>query len=288
MLLQVSMAVIVLLSSYAVYYTYQKREKLTCMVGMMIAMTIGMMTSIGTGVVLGILLQHDLTKSTIISVLLGMVVGYLAGKPISLMAAMDGMMAGIMGGMMGAMLGVMIFCKSPELMVLFVDFLFIVMMFMLLKMIDEESGATKKKETSQPMKKPLIANPLFLIVLFALIAMLVFGKSALSKGETTTPYTPPISSQSEIQGDFQTATITVGPSGYGPNNITLAAGKPTKINFKAEAGAGCLRQVVSQELGINTILSASGDNFVNVGKLQPGTYHYTCGMGMFGGTITVR
>lgn len=61
-----------------------------------------------------------------------------------------------------------------------------------------------------------------------------------------------------------------------------------KINFKTEEGAGCLRQVVSKELGINTILNEKGNNFVKVDNLKPGTYQYTCGMGMFGGTITVK
>ncbi len=287
MLLAVSIGIILLLASYCIYYTYQRREKLTCMAGMMIAMTIGMMTSSGLGVVLGLFFNHDLTYSTIIAVIVGMAAGYFAGKPVSLMAAMDGMMAGIMGGMMGAMLGVMLTPYSANTMVLFVDILFVVMMFVLLKLIDEESGEVKKDE--QTMKKPLVANPMFMFALLALMGMLVFGKNLLKEDTSTAASnSAQLASQQDFSGDFQEATITVSPNGYGPKNIELKAGQPAKINFKTEEGAGCLRQVVSKELDINTILSESGDNFVKVENLKPGTYQYTCGMGMFGGTITVK
>lgn len=288
MLLYVSVVIVLLLASYCVYYSYQRREKLTCMAGMMIAMTTGMMTSISLGVVLGLYLNHDLTYSTILSVFVGMVAGYLTGKPVSLMAAMDGLMAGIMGGMMGAMLGVMLLPSNSNIMVLFVDILFVVVMLLLLKLIDEESGDTKTKE--KPMKKSLIANPIFMVALFALMGMLVFGKTAFLKEDTTmvAPNAPQVASQQNMKNDFQEATVTVSPSGYGPEKIELQAGKPAKINFKTEEGAGCLRQVVSKELGINTILSENEDNYVTINNLKPGTYQYTCGMGMFGGTITVK
>lgn len=51
MLLYISIVLILLLASYSVYYSYQRRQKLTCIVGMMVAMTTGMMTveSILTG-----------------------------------------------------------------------------------------------------------------------------------------------------------------------------------------------------------------------------------------------
>lgn len=179
MLLAVSVGIILLLASYCIYYAFQRREKLTCMAGMMIAMTIGMMTSISLGVVLGLFLNHDLTYSSIIAVVVGILAGYLSGKPVSLMAAMDGMMAGIMGGMMGAMLGVMLLPYSSNTMVLFVDILFVVMMFVLLKLIDEESGEAKKEE--QNAKKPLVANPMFMFAMLALMGMIAFGKNALLK-----------------------------------------------------------------------------------------------------------
>lgn len=84
MMSALSLILIVLFTVYSIYYTYKRREKLTCMAGMMISMTIGMMSSIGLGVILGVILKHDLTLSTFIAILFGMVAGYASGKPISL------------------------------------------------------------------------------------------------------------------------------------------------------------------------------------------------------------
>ncbi|MEW9668068.1 cupredoxin domain-containing protein [Ammoniphilus sp. 3BR4] len=284
MLFMTSIALVVLFTSYCIYYTYKRREQLNCMSGMMISMTIGMMSSISLGAILGVLLNRDLTFTTIIAVTSGMVAGYLTGRPITLMAAMDGIMAGVMGGMMGAMLGVMLLPNSSNLMILFVDLIFVVIMFLLLQLIDEESGASKKEV--EPVRKPLIANPIFLVAIFAFIGVMAWGK--YGQVEDTNSGQQNTQVQELATGNYQEATITVDSSGYGPENLELKAGMPIKINFKTGAGAGCLRQVVSKELGINTILEENTNNFDMIGPLEPGVYEYTCGMGMYGGKITVK
>jgi uncharacterized membrane protein YfcA len=106
------------------------------MTGMMIAMTLAMVSSVPIGLLLGVWYQPDLNVPSFMGVLFGMVIGFLAGKPISLMAAMDGMLAGMMGGMMGVMFGNML--SDPTPMIWFVDFIFIVMIFMFFFLIKEE------------------------------------------------------------------------------------------------------------------------------------------------------
>lgn len=107
------------------------------MAGMMIAMTNAMMASISLGAILGTFItDKDLTIPTIASVLIGMIVGYLTGRPISLMASIDGLTAGIMGGMMGSMLGVMLQPKSIDIMVYFIDIVFVLVIVLLIGMID--------------------------------------------------------------------------------------------------------------------------------------------------------
>lgn len=238
MLPTASIALVVLLTSYCIYYTYKRREQLTCMAGMMIAMTTGMMSSVTLGTILGVLLNHDLTFSTIMAVIVGMVAGYLTGKPITLMAAMDGLMSGVMGGMMGAMLGVMLLPNSSNLMILFVDFIFVIIMFLLLKLIDEESAAVKKE--NEPTRKPLITNPIFLVAVLAFMVVMAWDKigqvvnTNANEGQSTTQ----TQIQKEISRNYQEATITVGPYGYEPQNIKLKAGVPSIINFKTESGVG--------------------------------------------------
>lgn len=278
--------IILAITAYVIYDVYLRRDRLTCMAGMMIAMTVGMMVSISIGVLLGVYFNHDLTKSTILSVVVGIFTGYLAGKPVSLMASMDGMLGGIMGGMMGSMLGVML--VFPTSMVWFVNIIFAAVMFVLIQLIDEET--TKEKRAPNEGKKPLLGSSGMLVGGIALEGLLLFINpdvfetiQASSTSENTIQ-----SDLLDVQGNVQQTTINVTPDGYGPANIELKAGIPAKINFKTEAGAGCLRQVISNELGINSILSQEGDNYITIKGLKPGTYRYTCGMGMFGGTITVK
>lgn len=288
MIINVSIVCVILASIYSIFYTYQRHKQLTCMAGMMIAMTVGMMTSITLGALLGLLFDHNLTYASMAAIIIGMIAGYLTGKPISLMAAMDGMMAGIMGGMMGAMLGVMLIPETADGMILFVDIIFVVIMYTLLKLIDEETGAKKKVE-QEVIKSKTISSKLLIgtSMIFLLGVFLLLGKSVFFKDANTTNITPPVAVEQSNPGE-QIATITISQNGYGPENVDLKAGVPTKIDFKAEKGAGCLRQVISKDLGINTIVDENKDNYVALKDVKPGTYTYTCGMGMFKGKITVR
>lgn len=286
MISYLSIALVVLFTSYSVFYTYKRRETLSCMAGMMISMTIGMMSSITLGVILGIILKHDLSVSTLIAILFGMVAGYAAGKPVSLMAALDGMLAAIMGGMMGAMLGVMLTATS-EIMVLFMDILYIFIMTVLTHLIDEQSG--KAKADNRMKSKSFIGsiNTLAAGIVTVVVLLIAQNQRVVSSTSEIGATSTQIQTSSERTEGYQIASIQVHTSGYGPKNIELNSGTPTQINFKTERDAGCLRQVVSNDLGINVILQ-EGNNYITLKDVKPGTYSYTCGMGMFGGTITIK
>ncbi|MFL6554663.1 MAG: cupredoxin domain-containing protein [Bacillus sp. (in: firmicutes)] len=68
--------------------------------------------------------------------------------------------------------------------------------------------------------------------------------------------------------------------------MVIKAGTPSIINFKTEK-VGCTGIVLSKELGFNSSLKGNTNNYVNIKALKPGTYQYSCGMGMYKGTITV-
>ncbi|MBV7505298.1 hypothetical protein KW850_08535 [Bacillus sp. sid0103] len=70
------------------------------------------------------------------------------------MASIDGLTAGKMGGMMGSMLGVMLQPKSIDVMIYFIDVVFVLVIVLLIGMIDEE---TKSQKQETLVKKPLIA-----------------------------------------------------------------------------------------------------------------------------------
>jgi uncharacterized membrane protein (DUF441 family) len=283
MLLSISISLILLMTTYVIYYTYRNKQRLTCMAGMMIAMTNAMMTGIALGVILGTFIQDkDLTIPTIASVSIGMIVGYITGRPVSLMASIDGLTAGIMGGMMGSMLGVMLQPKSIDLMIYFIDAVFVFIMVLLIRLIDEEAKTNKQESINW---KPLIANPFLLVALLVFMGVLVFGKGTIfpingnqaSSEPNDIKFSPTSSQIHEVE---------VKPTEYTPNNLVLEASTASIINFKTEA-VGCTGIVLSEELGFNVTLKENTNNYVNVKPLNPGTYHYACGMGMYKGTVTV-
>lgn len=284
MLIVLSIILIIVLTLYVTYYTFKQRKRLSCMAGMMVAMTNSMMSSVALGTIVGILFNRDLSTPTILAVAFGMVIGYMTGKPISLMAALDGLGAGVMGGMMGAMLGVMLLPNKVDLTIIFILFVFVIMMIVLIKMIDEEVSASSKNK--EVVKKSFIANPTFLLMLVLFIAISTFGTNyVLSSTEEGSEFMVPMTSYS---GNEQQAVINVKLAAYEPNNVFLKAGEPAVLNFKADKLLGCSSDIVSSDLGFMASITPGSDNFIEVGSLNAGIYSYACTMNMFTGTVTVQ
>ncbi|MFB7142558.1 hypothetical protein ACFCYN_23395 [Gottfriedia sp. NPDC056225] len=144
-----SIALTALLSSYVIIIANRKKNRLSCTAGKMISMTNSMMTSVTIGTICGILYRDtDLTIPTIISICVGILIGYLTGKPLSLMAVLEGITAGIMGGMMGAMLGIMLQETYLNILIYFIDVVFVLITILLIKVIDQEISKFNENEKS--------------------------------------------------------------------------------------------------------------------------------------------
>jgi hypothetical protein len=140
MILWGSLTITVLLTGFVMYYCYIRRNHLSAMTGMVVCMANSMLASIMLGTVLGMTdPNRDLTLPTILAVSFGMIAGYLTGRPISLVVSLEGMTAGIMGGMMGAMLGVMTQPSTSQLMLFFLDLIYLVVSIVLIRIIEEET-----------------------------------------------------------------------------------------------------------------------------------------------------
>jgi plastocyanin len=257
---------------------------------MMISMTAGMMSSLLIGTVLGTLTEGQLVFPTINAVLAGMVVGFCTGKPISLMAALDGLMAGIMGGMMGAMLGVMVISQTPSIVVGFVDLIFVVVMLLLVKLIKEEADISKKQPV-QADRKEMPSIRKWYILPIALVLFLVLVKTGetqnLFGSSATTSSTANPKVTGEQKNGYQEVVITVGQYGYTPEKVKVKAGIPVKLRFQKDYPGGCLSYVIMKDFNIQQLLK-QGETTVEFTPKQPGTFTYTCGMGMFAGTIIVE
>lgn len=299
MLVVMTIFISIIVTGYVMVLTYRHKEKLTCMAAMMIAMTAAMMSSMLIGTVLGTLSKGNLFFPTVLSVSIGMITGYYTGKPVSLMAAIDGMMAGIMGGMMGSMLGVMVLYQLPAFMIAFINLIFIVVMFFLVRLINEEAGVSEKGSKSaakEDYDNALVRKwyliPVAFILLFLAAKLfgdgdfglqLPFGSSQASTKEAITQ----TDSYAKKNNGYQEVDVIVGQNRYTPDEITVKAGIPVKVNFKKSYDGGCLSSLVIPDFDIRQALK-KGITTVEFTPNKPGKYPFTCSMGMFGGYINVE
>jgi sulfite exporter TauE/SafE/plastocyanin domain-containing protein len=96
---------------------------------------------------------------------------------------------------------------------------------------------------------------------------------------------PTVEKRAVVEGGVQRITVDVSGGFFDPNVIRLKAGLPAEVTFTE--GAGCLAQVMSDDLGFFEDLTRGGAT-VRLDALQPGTYGFSCGMRMVFGTIVVE
>jgi len=89
------------------------------------------------------------------------------------------------------------------------------------------------------------------------------------------------------EGDVQVVNLGVANYNYDPNTITLQAGKKVRIIGNMQQLAGCLRAFTIPRLGISKIFRQN-DNILEFTPTQPGTYPFSCSMGMGYGTLIVK
>ena len=140
MILGGSLTLTILITGFVMYFTYIRRKQLSTMTGMVVCMANSMLAGIVLGTVLGMTDHNrDLTLPTILAVSFGIIAGYLTGRPLSLVVSLEGMTAGMMGGMMGAMLGVMTQPSTSQLMLFFLDVIYLFVCIVLIRVIEEET-----------------------------------------------------------------------------------------------------------------------------------------------------
>ncbi|MDR1790752.1 MAG: sulfite exporter TauE/SafE family protein [Propionibacteriaceae bacterium] len=84
---------------------------------------------------------------------------------------------------------------------------------------------------------------------------------------------------------FQQVTTTVA-AGYSPADAVVQAGVPVKWTLDVQA-LGCASTISAAQLGIaEPIYLDVGTNSVEFTLSQPGTYQYSCAMGMYWGSFT--
>lgn len=110
-----------------------------------------------------------------------------------------------------------------------------------------------------------------------------FAAQAETKGPNgVLPNDPNVS----YDGKEQVVNMAVEYGGYSPSRFTLRAGVPTKWIVDGSNAGGCLTVLQAPQLGVRKVL-ARGQNVIEFTPQRPGTYTFSCSMGMYSGQITV-
>ncbi|MFH1780269.1 MAG: cupredoxin domain-containing protein [Candidatus Micrarchaeota archaeon] len=129
------------------------------------------------------------------------------------------------------------------------------------------------------------------LVLGLIAVLLFFGAVALlwvnhSPAETNliVPSLGGGFSSSEVQ-EVELKALSTGS--YDKQTLTVKAGIPVKLTFSAEKNAGCGRQLVIPDFGVNLVVNAGEFKTVEFTPVKTGEYAYRCGMNMFRGVLRV-
>jgi sulfite exporter TauE/SafE/copper chaperone CopZ len=125
------------------------------------------------------------------------------------------------------------------------------------------------------------------VVVIAFAVLNASGAAAiLAPAQTvTTPTATARTSNVVDEGGRQLATIQVS-HGYAPHDTVIYAGETTQLNFDVQ-NLDCSSSLNVTKLGVNDLIFLNkGSNLVDISLAAPGVYPYSCGMGMYTGTIT--
>ncbi len=87
--------------------------------------------------------------------------------------------------------------------------------------------------------------------------------------------------------DVQRVRIDV-QGGYTPNEVHVAAGRPVRLDFFRNETNPCTEEVVLPAFGVRAWLAPHETTPVEFTPAVPGTYDFSCGMGMVHGRLVVE
>ena len=85
----------------------------------------------------------------------------------------------------------------------------------------------------------------------------------------------------------KTVRITVSKNGFSPSSISTEQGSPLTLIFRRPKNEGCGNKVVFPSLNITRDLPVGKSVIIKFTPTDTGTISFTCGMGMYKGSIVV-
>lgn len=112
--------------------------------------------------------------------------------------------------------------------------------------------------------------------------------SALLAGGNGPPATPAVvAAVGQGGAAVQEVVVLAEPRAYRPNRIQFKAGQPARLRVVTGQRVGCTSIFTIPSLGVERALPRSSEATFDIPTDKPGKVRFTCGMGMYSGTIEV-
>jgi sulfite exporter TauE/SafE len=133
------------------------------------------------------------------------------------------------------------------------------------------------------------------------VLIIVLGYLAIQTGATLVGHPLPfqllgssasggqVTAHSAAPGGIQSARVVVRADGYSPGRVVFAAGAPAELLLVTEHITSCTRTINIPALNVQQVLKVTGTTVVRIPPRAAGTrLGWTCGMGMYTGTMSFR
>ena len=90
-----------------------------------------------------------------------------------------------------------------------------------------------------------------------------------------------------VRGGTQEITVVVS-GGYDPATIKVHAGQAVRLLFDRRETNPCSEEIVIPAFGVKKFLPPNERTAVEFTPTAPGTYDFSCGMGMLHGRVVVE
>ena len=156
--------------------------------------------------------------------------------------------------------------------------------FIPLLLIGYSSAVSAKKPTTSATFSQVAG---ILVLIFALYN--IYSQSQVLGFSLPTASSGP-SNSAQVVGGVQVIKMDASASGYSPNNFTIKAGQKVRWEITDKGTSGCTNGVISKTLIGNDVINlVPGTTSVKefTAPTTPGTYRFSCWMGMVSGTMQV-
>lgn len=137
--------------------------------------------------------------------------------------------------------------------------------------------ATKLGDAYQKKFFKVAAVAIILLALYNVRGALVLSGVDFGGNQTVAP----ASASSDV-------AITITPNGYSPQNLTIPAGAPVKLQLKNDKAYSCAQAFTIPKLGIQKVVAPGQSATIEfTAPSKPGTLTFACSMGMFKGKFTI-